>query len=392
LCTLPLLPDMEDPELTVFSLLYREAYSRCFGLSLAHPLTETEGKLFQQQLLDITGLTVGWRSLKNYSLFVLNEKAKENPSVASLDTLARYVLKAPYTNELERKKNEGHHPYWFMYRERHLAKAIAPDVKPRSFAWIKPVAALVLLLLAAYTWYQRQGKVSFNDTFKDVSEKTLVSNEWKVLNKDDKHWAKRGDIPGLLSLFTLPGDNWPDSTAVPEIKNLLVRNLPGGCFIAELQMEGFIPLAEWQQAGLLLLEDTSINSKSIRVSLAYNDFFGGFERPSEILVQAIATIGGSKPEEFVHHPVLTLDSAVSRPILAGNLKHTALRIEKRGSSYRLLYAGGAAANSAYKEIGVKEISIQPKYIAVFALKGNIAGTPVVPVKIKKFILESTACE
>lgn len=383
---------MEDTDLKVFSLLYREAYSRCLGVSLSQPLTETEGKFFQQQLLDHTGLNVGWRSLKNYSLFILSEKAQETPSVAAMDTLARYVLKAPYTNELQRKNDESHHPYWFLYRERHLAEAVSPVIKPLNFAWLRPVAALVVLLVAGYTWYQRQSLVLFSEDFKDLSEQTLTNKNWQVLNRDDKHWAKRSDIPGMLTLFTLPGDNWPDSAESLRIKNLLIRSLPAGCFIAELQMEDFMPMAEWQQAGLLLLEDTSINSKSIRVSLAYNDFFGDFKKPKEILVQAIATIGGSKPEEFVHNTVLSLDSSTNTSIISGNLKKTALRIEKHGNSYRLLYAGGTGDNAAFKEIGVKEMNIQPKYIAVFALKGRVDSTPVVPVKLKKFKLESIACE
>ncbi|MEO7214363.1 hypothetical protein [Mucilaginibacter sp.] len=384
---------MEDPELKVFSILYREAYSRCFGVSLTQPLTETEGKLFQQQLLDHTGLTVGWRSLKNYSLFVLSGKKKENPSVASMDTLARYVLKSPYTNELERKRDESHHPYWFIYRERHLAKAILPDVKPVSFALVKPVLAAVLLLLAAYTWYQRKSSVSFVDNFKDVSDKAMIDKDWQVLNKDDVYWPKHGDIPKALTLFTLPGDNWPDSVSLPQIKNLVIRSLPGGCFVTELHMEDFIPAGEWQQAGLLLMEDTSINSPSIRLSLAYNDFFGGFKKPHEILVQAIATRGeGSKPEEFVHNTILTLDSTVNSSIISGNLKRTALRIEKQGSHYKLLYAGGADANSAFKQLAIKDVGITPRYVAIFALKGRVSGTPVVPVKFKKFMLESIACE
>jgi hypothetical protein len=384
---------MEDPELKVFSMLFREAYSRCFGVSLTQPLTETEGKLFQQQLLDQTGLMVGWRSLKNYSIFLLGEKGDENPSVASMDTLARYVLKSPYTNELQRKKDESHHPYWFVYRERHLAKAISPEIKLVSFAWVKPALAFVLLLLAAYTWYQRKSTISFADNFKDVADKTLVDKEWQVLNKDDVYWPKHGDIHNALTLFTLAGDNWPDSTSLPQIKNLVIRSLPGGCFVTELHMEDFIPAAEWQQAGLLLMEDTSMNSPSIRLSLAYNDFFGGFNKPHEILVQAIATPGaGGKPEEFVHSTVLTLDSTVSRSMVSSNLKKTALRIEKKGNSYRLLYAGGAGANSAFKELATKDLVITPRYIGIFALKGRVSGTPVVPVKFKKFTLESIACE
>ncbi|OOQ62042.1 hypothetical protein [Mucilaginibacter pedocola] len=383
---------MENADLQVFCLLYREAYSRCFGGPLTQPLTETEGKLFQQQLLDHTGLTVGWRSLKNYSIFILNDNGQENPSVASMDTLARYVLKAPYTNEIQRKDTESHHPYWFLYRERHLAAPVLPEEpkKGKSLVWAFLVA--LLLLVAGYSSFKWRNYISVHEDFKDVSEQVLL-REWQVLNKQEQYWARRNDVPGLLTMFTLNGDNWPDSSsALPKISNLLVRNLPAGCFMAELYMEDFIPMAEWQQAGILLLEDTTLTSKAIRVSLAYNDFFGGYKRPKEILVQGITTSGSNKPEEFVHNTVLTLDSLANKDIIAQNMKRTALRIEKQGSHFRLLYAGGAGANAAYKEIGVKELNIEPRFIALFALKGNIDSTPVVPVKMKKFKLESIECE
>ncbi|HEV8084155.1 MAG TPA: hypothetical protein VGP55_13190 [Chitinophagaceae bacterium] len=33
-----------------------------------------------------------------------------------MDTFARYVLKAPYIDEVKRKDTESHYPYWFQYR------------------------------------------------------------------------------------------------------------------------------------------------------------------------------------------------------------------------------------------------------------------------------------
>ena len=383
---------MEEPEFKVFTILYREACSRCFGLPLTQPLTEVEGKLFQQQLLDHTGLVVGWRSLKNYSLFVLHIKKQENPSIASMDTLARYVLKAPYTNEIDRKDHENHHPYWFAYRERHLAQTIAPKVELRNLRWLWAVASLVLVWSAFYLWNQRKTNISFTDDFADLSEKSLQDRDWQVIDKDDKYWERRAINKNMLTLFTLPGDNWPDSAARPEIKNMLLRDLPGGCFTTELQMEGFVPAGQWQQAGLLLLESTDLNGPSLRISLAYNNFFGGFNKPAEVLVQAILTPGnGGKPEEFVHNTVLTLDSSASRPVILNNLQQTALRIEKQGTKFRLLYAGGAAGNAAFKELSLKELNIHPKFVAIFALKGRVENTKVAQVKIKKFLLKSMAC-
>lgn len=384
---------MQEPEYTVFSRLYREAYLRCFRKPLVQTLTETESKLFYQQILNLTGLTIGWRSLKNYSLFILNDNKEENPSVASMDTLARYVLKAPYTTEITRKNEESHHPYWFLYRDKHLSEAETPKQVKSNVRWISSHIALVLLLVATYIWYHCNASVSVIENFKDLSEKGLQDKGWQILNKDNVFWAKRNIHANALTLFTLGGDNWPDGNTKPVIKNLLIRPLPAGCFTTELQMEDFIPAGEWQQAGLLLLEDTTLNSPSIRISLAYNDFFGGFNKPSEVIVQAISAPGlGGKPEEFVHFPVLTFDSTAQKPVLLNNLKHTALRIEKQGKHYRFLYAIGSRANSAFKELAAKDFTVEPRYVAVFALKGTMPATQVVQVMIKKFLLQSIPCK
>jgi hypothetical protein len=68
----------------------------------------------------------------------------------------------------------------------------------------------------------------------------------------------------------------------------------------------FIPLQEWQQAGMILLEDTLFAGKSIRISVSYHDYFGEHPGSKEILVQAITSLGNGfgKPEEIAHSPIL----------------------------------------------------------------------------------------
>jgi len=115
---------MSDSDFVIFAVLFKEAYQKCFGHAITAPLTETESKVLCNNVLDQTGLSIGWKSVKNYSIFITDPAAgkTENPSVATLDTLARYVLQAPYTNEIKRKDEESHHPYWFLYRANHNKK------------------------------------------------------------------------------------------------------------------------------------------------------------------------------------------------------------------------------------------------------------------------------
>jgi hypothetical protein len=384
---------VEQTDYTVFATLYREAYMQCFKQPLKEPISETESKLFQNQILEQTGLTVGWRSLKNYSFYVFNNNSKpENPSIATLDTLARYVLKAPYTNEIARKNDEGHHPYWYLFRSRNLQQPAPQPLATKRYFLLFSSVGILLTVLLFFGWLHFRSPVSFVDHFDQLNEQAMQNNGWQLVNRDKAYWEKRNSRPKTLTLFTLAGDNWPESGSRPGIKNLLLRNLPNGCFRVELQLEDFLPAAEWQQAGLLLLTDTSLNSASIRISLAYNDFFGGHQQPKEIIVQAIASPGNdAPPEEFIHYKTLAPDSAARNPVLLGNLKHTTLCIEKQGNHYRFLFAGGLTVDAPLKELAAKDLNIEPQYVAIFAIKGRVAQTPVVPVVIRKFSLQANRC-
>src|SRR5258707_36127 len=129
---------MNNLDFSVFASLFRQACLKCFGHPLENTLTETESKLLYNRIFEKTGLMIGWKSLKNYSFFVLAEPGKqENPSTATLDTLARYVLDAPYTNETDRKEKEPHFPYWYRYMEEFLRKPeAAPEKRMGSRKWV----------------------------------------------------------------------------------------------------------------------------------------------------------------------------------------------------------------------------------------------------------------
>ena len=94
------------------------------------------------------------------------------------------------------------------------------------------------------------------------------------------------------------------------------------------------------------------------------------QRPKEILIQAITSLGNGfgKPEEIAHKPLFYLDSVSNNPMLIKNLDNSALRIEKHGSKYRFLYAGGVTENGAFKEIVSQDFDMKPKYIGIFAIK------------------------
>ncbi len=387
---------MDDLDFLAFAALFKEAYTKCFGFAPKNPMTEAESKIFCNKILDQTGLSIGWKSVKNYSLFIIGENPgrRENPSTATLDTLARYVLAAPYTSEIQRKNDESHYPYWFLYREKFSTLASPAIQKKSQKKWLLAGGAFIIvaLVLICLKFIGNTSAGEFTDNFGYTSEAALQKRGWLVQQKDAGYWNRRGDVPNQLTLFTLEGDNWPDPSHKPGIRNLLLRPIPYDCFTAEVHLKNFIPDAEWQQAGLLLLEDTTFTGKSIRLSLAYNDYFGGMHRPREILIQAITALGHGfgKPEEIAHKLLFSPDSVADNSILVKNLANSALRIEKQGNKYRFLYAGGASENGAFKEVVTQEFDMKPRYIGIFALKG-FTGSQVVPVAFRFFRITADPC-
>ena len=409
-----------ESDAEAFARLFRDAYRKCFSAAFTTPLTESESHRLSVDIAESTGLEIGWKSLKNYSQFLLGKTVRaENPSLPTLDTLARYVADAPRVDEAHRRTRERHYPYWVRYREAlrqpepqgpNEASEAQPDAPHGSPppADARPAAspaasnarvamavvggvALVLTLLVSLRRHDARG-APFTDAFDDVTAAGLSARGWSVHGADSVHWARRALRPGHLTLFTLEGDNWPQPGRAPGIANLLVRRLPSGCFVADVRFTSFFPRQNWQQAGILLLEDTMFTGRSARVSLGYNDFSGGFPQTREVIVQAITSLGreSDKPEEFVHHRLFVVDSA-TEPLVRHNLESSALRIEKRGTQLRLLSSAGSMENAAFKEVGSAEFDFRPAYVAVFAMKGFVSQSDDTPVHVDAFGLAERAC-
>ncbi len=380
-----------------FISLFKECFLKCYGFPFAGALSETESKHLGNKIFEETGLVIGAKSLKNYSLYILNPDVakQENPSIATLDTMARYVLGAPFTDELKRKDKEAHYPYWFQYRNRQNsqpAKKTSSPSRKRWVWWLVPLAIIAVAVALLLRNYGKEEK-TFMDDFSSLQEDSLYSRGWWLQLKDDAWWNQRTAYTGALSLFTLKGDNWPDTAHTPQIKNLLVRKIMGDCFTAEIHLTDFMPATNWQQAGILLLEDTAFQGKAVRISIAYNDFFGGYQKPKEIIIQGVSS-GGldmSKPEEIGHLPVVTIQGATD-DLIHKNLQFSGLRIEKTKQHFRFLYSTSPVENFAFKEAFAKELPIHPKYIALFALKGFVDDTNHMAARFTFFSILPGNCD
>jgi hypothetical protein len=389
---------MNDIDHGAFRALFGEACFKCFGHMVDEPLTETESKLLYNKVFEETGLVIGWKSIKNYSTFLLGDGKPENPSVATLDTLSRYVLGVPYTTEAERKKEAAHFPHWFGYRGQWLRRrplaVELPVVRQRRGWWWMGIglAGMVLAIICLSLFFRRGAGPGFRDDFRSLRLDSMEGRGWWVASKDPIYWDRRGERAGCLTLFTLKGDNWPDPLEQPKIRDLVLRRIPCNCFTIELHLQDFIPRQNWQQAGVLLMEDTGFGGRSLRVSIAYNDFNGVYPRSGSILVQVISSQASGKPEELAHVQLFSTDSLLQHPALARNLAHSALRIEKRGDRFRILYADGILPNTSFREIAAHELTMQPRYVGLFALKGFVDSAADMAARINYFSLDCEECK
>jgi len=389
---------MADINNAIFIRLFKEACEKCFGHAIDVPLSETDSRLLSNEILDRTGLVIGVKSIRNYSLYVYkpDEGKNENPSAASLDTLARYVMNAPPTDEIRRKQQESHHPYWFGYRRRYIQSqpvgkrpAFIKAPKPAVvFISLFIVAAAVILIIQ----FSKTTTNNFTENF-NVLDDSLTIAGWNVVNIDTGYWQKHGEKKGYITLYTLTGDNWPGPTGDAKIRNLMMRKFDADCFVTEIHLYKFFPNQNWQQAGILLSEDPSFNEKVVRLSISYNDFFGGYEKQPEIIIQAVSSTESGKlirPEEIVHMPLFVLEKG-KEELARKNLEKASLRIEKKGQLYRFLYTTGSSESFAFNVAAEKKLSIQPRYVAIFAMKGLSDTEGAMPVYIDSFLMNGIPC-
>jgi len=390
---------MKDINENAFISLFKEACEKCFGYPLVTALSETDSKILSTRIFEQTGLTIGVKSIKNYSIYVVHRDGKkENPSPATLDTLARYVLNAPPTNDIERKEREDHHPYWFDYRSRFTA--VGAPVKTQHRGTIKGmviflivVCMLALMFVIARSLMTANHPKTIVDSFTSVSADSLAANGWRVRNLAQSWWNRRDREQGTLTLYTLRGDNWYDGADSNRIKNVVTRPVPADCFTTEVHFKNFFPTKNWQQAGILLSEDSSFTGRVVRLSISYNDFFGGYKSPPEIIIQGVSSSEGgrrTKPEEFIHMPIFTVPDE-QEGIVRKNMARAALRIEKHGTHFRFLYTSGSLESFAFREAASKDLNLQPHYIGLFAMQGLSPDEAPLPVHITAFSLDEIAC-
>jgi hypothetical protein len=253
--------------------------------------------------------------------------------------------------------------------------------------------ALIIIILTIIFQSKRVRLDRYTENFNSTSEDSLIKHGWIIKSVDSAWWKKRNEKPGHLALFTLKGDNWKNAENAAHISNLIMRRIQSECFTVEIHLTDFMPRQNWQQAGILLSEDSTFTGKMVRLSISYNDFFGGYEKPPEILIQAVSSAESgnlSKPEEIAHFVLFNIEGD-KMALVEKNLAASALKIEKYGDRFRFLYSAGPMESFAFKEITGKEISIHPRFIGLFAIQGWTDGSNSMPAYFDSYDFSPIPC-
>ena len=378
-----------------FETLFRETCFHFLQQDFAGQLSEIEAKRLSNDIRDKTGLILGWKSLKNYSVSVNNSGKTENPSLASLDTLARYVLQAPSTDEIARKESGSPYEYWYKYLDRQ--SDLKPNEEnPRKERKKSNRTNLFLILLAlagiASWWYYlpiKRPLRSYATDFNNLKVNQLVAEQWEVLNLDSTFFNQSSMAGENLILYTLKGDNYE----APDIRNVMSHPVKQSCFSTEIFLRDFVPVENWQQAGLILYQNQNDLRTSIRISMVYNNFFGGYQQEDQILIQILSlhAPNQTKPVLLKQHPLFN-NVTNDVDLVRQNLRHSAIRIVYNDGLLKVYFANGMSNIFAYQEIFVGQVAFTPDYIGLFASSGNCVEEHIIPVRIAEFKLTEGICK
>lgn len=204
----------------------------------------------------------------------------------------------------------------------------------------------------------------FSDNMDEVSDEALYAKGWLIADKDESEW-QRFAKSGHLALSTLRGDNWVNNYQ-PEAKiiNMVYRKLDCDCCTVTARLTDFDPMKNWQQAGLMFLEEPDFSGRSMRMTFAVHQEENGRPRKKlQILPMQESRIPYNKT-------VMTLNEEM-------DLSQISLQIRKDGDQFEFLYYLEGSFSSYYTVVRI-DFRMTPGYVALVAFQGFVEedGRPV----------------
>jgi hypothetical protein len=207
--------------------------------------------------------------------------------------------------------------------------------------------------LAARTSY-------FHEDFAAPDKNELLRHGWQLLYPDQEHW-RLPHAQGRVTLHTMRGDLWTKDQERPFVPNLLARPFTRERFRVTALLTDFHPRHNWQQAGIVLLDDAD---QYVRLTVGY-DGSGAPGSTPRITIGAVFEEHGT----VVAQPIVTLKEFDDRP-----LPKVWLQVVKDQDLIILRYRLGADYGP-FRELSQREFKLRQRHVALAAFQGITQELP-----------------
>lgn len=208
----------------------------------------------------------------------------------------------------------------------------------------------------------------FEESFNDTNPARLRREGCEILDFDSLSW-RRQPRPGMLALYTLPGDYWVKPAEQRRIANVLVRKLPGTNTDVSTRLVGFHPNQNHQQAGFILFNKEKSRIQHARITYGFSGLYqDGSNVPADNIpaVQGISVISSHPNGDIIQHPFPLVK--VSPEERSPGADTVYLRLALRGKKCAVYYKTGFSWNE-YNLVTNIDLDFDPVYVGLAAFQG-----------------------
>lgn len=247
----------------------------------------------------------------------------------------------------------------------------------------KPGLRTIGLALAFVTglifWiaFYPQAPRDLTENFHDLDPDRLKREGWEFLDPDSLYW-RRQPRPGMLALYTLPGDYWVKPWESRRISNVLARPIKRKNVDISTRLIDFYPTQNHQQAGFVLFNEEKNRVQHVRATYGFSGAFSDNNNPgSPDVIQGnheLCVVQTRRDSNVFQHRHLI--NAVPPTEHNASMDTVYLLLSVRGKRCEVYYKCPLAWYQYNLAFSV-ELDFQPAYVGLAAFQGwtRDDGTP-----------------
>lgn len=244
-------------------------------------------------------------------------------------------------------------------------------VRPSYLIAALLLASLTILVLALTILPKRAANETFFiQDFEETAWEKLAEAGWEVWNPSE-NFPFPQDRPGWFALPTLPARQKARPRDVLLAQNLLVHPIQCDCCFLEVWMD-FVPEKNWQQAGLLLIEEQEDDRPYQLFSKVYIDYL---ETENPLMMDSAFFFTASFKQDFIKRPYLESMKQISLDGegFSEHPKRLFFRVEIDNDNITIW----AAKKEKHLTLPIRSYyHARPRYLALFAIHGQTSNNQV----------------